>query len=338
MSTIEIPLFGELTSVERKLIPLELIVLDIENPRIQYYLDTRLNDRVTQEEVKLALAESNEQYKKLREHIEVNGGVYNQIWVVPEDGYYRVIEGNTRAYVYSELAEKYANDPKWKSIDAYVLPTAVERHKINFIRLEAHLFGPTPWDAYDKARELYRLHTKEDYPLKRLQQLTKMSAYDIENNIGAFRDMDTQYLPKYGKPGEQLKFSYFAEFRKNKALKALRRQGRLSLEQFCDLVGIGRFGRGEDVRKLAMVWEDEEARNVLLEEDMEAALDQLSVKNPAAKSKLFERIEEVTSRLEEMPLHELVEIKSGFSPAKVKALQKLHKVVSDLLTNIGSAG
>ncbi|MCX6344345.1 MAG: hypothetical protein NT018_04640 [Armatimonadetes bacterium] len=212
MSTLRIPLDGKRTNVERTNIPLELILLDIENPRIQYYLDTSLNDKVTQDEVKLALAQGNDQYDRLKEHIECNGGIYNPIWVVPDDGFYRVIEGNSRALAYSELADKYINDDRWTAIDSYILPTAVERHKINFIRLEAHLFGQTPWDAYEKARELYRLHTEEDYSHQRLEQLTKLSAYDIKNNIQAFRDMDEQYLPRYQKPGELLKFSYFAEF------------------------------------------------------------------------------------------------------------------------------
>ena len=180
MSTISIPLDGKQTEIERKAIPLDLILLDIENPRIQYHLDSRLNDDITQEKVRFALAVGNEQYDKLKAHIEMNGGIWNPIWVVPEGHYYKVIEGNSRSLAYSELAEKYVNDAKWKAIDACVLPHAVERHKINFIRLEAHLFGQTPWDAYEKARELYRLSEEEDYSVKRLSQLTKLSPHDIQ--------------------------------------------------------------------------------------------------------------------------------------------------------------
>lgn len=335
MTILQIPLDGILTEVERKHVDLIDIVLDMENPRIQYYLDTTLNDNITQDEVKLALAESNEQYNKLRDHIERNGGIYNPIWLVTDGQYYKVIEGNTRALIYSELAEKYVNDSKWKSIDSYILPTEINRSKINFIRLEAHLFGSTPWDAYEKARELYRLHTEEDYPIKRLEQLTKLAAYDIKNNIQAFMDMEEQYLPNYGRPGEQLKFSYFAEFRKNKELKKLVSEGKLTLSQFCDLVGSGKFGRGEDVRRLSMVWKDEEARNALLEDNMEAALEQISIKNPAAKSKLFEKIKDVTFGLENMPFAELNEIKVGLQPAKYQELKKLHNVLSNLLADIG---
>jgi hypothetical protein len=336
MDKIIINLDGKPTDVVRQSIPLNKIILDVQNPRIQYYLDTRLHDEVNQDKIKFALAEGNEQYPRLKEHIERNGGIYNPIWVTPKDDYFLVIEGNTRAYIYEELSEKYVHDDRWKTIDSYTLPEKVEKHKINFIRLEAHLFGQTPWDAYEKARELYRLHTEEDYSLKRLEQLTKMSAFDIRNNIQAFKDMEEQYLTKYDSPIERLKFSYFVEFRKNKELKKLVKDGKLILVDFCEWVGQGKFGRGEDVRKLSLVLKDDEARQALIEDDFQAALDQLEQKNPSAKSKLFEKIEDVISGLENMHFSEYDEIKRGLQPAKVESLKRLYEVVSNFLKSIGN--
>lgn len=334
MDIIQIPIDGKITNVERMSIPLADLELDKKNPRIQYYLDSRLNDDVSQDEIKLALAEGNEQYEKLKSNIEENGGIVNPIWVVPDGTRYRVIEGNTRVLVYMELSEKYVNDEKWQLITAYVLPIAVERYKINFIRLEAHLFGTTPWDAYEKARELHRLYTEEDYSVNRLKQLTKLSESDIRNSIQAFMDMDQDYFPEYGKPGEQLKFSYFVEFRKSKDLKRLLAKQQIGLSQFCDLVGKGRLRRGEDVRRLAEVWSDAQSRAVLLQEGMTAALDQLAQKNPAANSKLFLQIASVAAGLQNMPLHEFNDIKYGMQPAKAIALVQLHTALTQLLDNL----
>jgi hypothetical protein len=336
MDKITINLDGISTEIKRTKIPLVQLILDIENPRIQYFLDTRLNDNITQEKIKFALAEGNDQYEKLKEHIERNGSIYDPLWVVPKDNFYTVIEGNSRAFIYEELSEKYVNDEKWKSIVAYVLPYKVDRNVINFIRLEKHLFGPTPWAAYEKARELYRLHTEEDYPLKRLGQLTKLSASDIRNNIQAFMDMEEQYLPKYNNPAERLKFSYFVEFRKNKELRRLVKEGKLSLMDFCDWVGEGKFRRGEDIRKLSMVLKDEQSRQALIDDNFETALDQLEQKNPAAKSKLFEKIEDVIDGLESLPFGELDEIKRGLQSAKVDALKNLYRVTTNLLRDIGT--
>jgi len=336
---ITINLDGIPTEIKREKIPLERLILDIENPRIQYFLDTRLNDDITQDKIKFALAEGNDQYEKLKEHIERNKGIYDPIWVVPykeDKEFYVVIEGNTRAFIYEELAEKYINDDTWKSIDAYILPYKVNRDRINFIRLEKHLFGPTPWAAYEKARELYRLHTEEDYSLKRLEQLTKLKASDIRNNIQAFKDMEEQYLPRFNKPSERLKFSYFVEFRKNKELKRLVKEGKLSLFDFCEWVGQGKFKRGEDIRKLAMVLKDEQAKQALIDEDFQSALDQLEQKNPAAKSKLFEKIEDVIDGLESLPFGELDEIKRGMQPAKLDSLKRLYYIMTNLLKDIGT--
>ncbi|MDT8316703.1 MAG: hypothetical protein RQ824_01780 [bacterium] len=194
MQNITVNLDGKSVEINRKKIPLLKLILDIENPRIQYFLDTKLNSSVTQDKIKFALAEGNDQYDKLKDHVEANGGIYDPIWVVPQGDFFVVIEGNTRSFVYEELSEKYYNDDKWKSIEAYVLPHKVDHDAINFIRLEKHLFGQTPWAAYEKARELYRLHTQHDYSIKRLCSLTKLSTGDINNNIQAFMDMDQQYI------------------------------------------------------------------------------------------------------------------------------------------------
>lgn len=336
MPTINVNLDGIPVEIERISVPLKKLILDIENPRIQYYLDTRLNDDITQNKIKFALAEGNEQYDKLKEHIERNGGIYDPIWVVFDKEFYIVIEGNTRAYIYEELSEKYVNDDRWKMISAYVLPHKVDRNVINFIRLEKHLFGPTPWDAYEKARELYRLNTHEDYSLKRLEQLTKLSASDIRNNIQAYMDMEEEYLKKYNKPSERLKFSYFVEFRKNKELKRLVKESKISLLDFCDWVGEGKFRRGEDIRKLPLVLKDDQAKQALMDENFQAALDQLEQKNPAVKSKLFEKIEDVIEGIESLPFGELDEIKRGLQPAKIDSLKRLHYVATNLLKEIGT--
>lgn len=336
MEKISVNLDGIATEIKRTKIPLKQLILDIKNPRIQYFLDTRLNDNITQEKIKFALAEGNDQYEKLKEHIERNGGIYDPIWVAPQKDHFVVIEGNTRSFIYEELSEKYVNDGKWKTIDAYVMPHKIDRSAINFIRLEKHLFGQTPWDAYEKARELYRLHTHEDYSLRRLEQLTKLKAGDIRNNIQAYTDMQEQYLPKFNKPSERLKFSYFVEFRKNKDLKRFVKEGKLSLLEFCDWVGDGKFRRGEEIRKLPQVLKDEQSRQALIDDNFQAALDQLEQKNPAAKSKLFEKIEDVAEGLEGLPFGELNEIKTGLQPAKLDALKKLHHVVKNLLKDIGT--
>lgn len=61
MDALKVNLDGISIEIKRLKIPLSKLILDIENPRIQYFLDTRLNDNVTQEKIQFALAEGNDQ-------------------------------------------------------------------------------------------------------------------------------------------------------------------------------------------------------------------------------------------------------------------------------------
>ena len=216
------------------------------------------------------------------------------------------------------------------------MPQEIDRSRINYIRLENHLFGKTPWSAYEKARELHRLYKNEDYSYRRLQSLTKLGAAEIKNNIQAFKDMEEQYLQKYKGPTQRMKFSYFVEFRKNKELKLLVEKGELSLKQFCDWVGEDKFTRGEDVRKLSMVLKDEQSKNELITNDFQTALEQLGQKKPSANSKLFEDIQRVNKGLDEMPFAEVDEIKRGFQQGKLNELLSLYNKLENFLKSIGA--
>src|SRR3989344_4476838 len=66
-------------------------------------------------------------------------------------------EGNTRALIYKQLNEDFPNKVEYQKIPGYVLPPKINKEKIEFIRLQAHLRGVTPWDSYERARYLYLL-------------------------------------------------------------------------------------------------------------------------------------------------------------------------------------
>jgi len=324
----------ELTIREARL-ELDDVSFDPTNPRIQFQLDTALSDKKpTQEVLGFALVVANDSYAKLRENIESNGGIVNPIWIAPAGDRFVVIEGNTRLQVYLDLREKYPNDDKWRSIPAFLLPEQFTRDQVNFIRLEAHLFGTTPWDAYEKARELYRLNQDEDYSVERLARMTKLTPSEIRSNVQAFRDMDEYYLSRFSDPGEHQKFSYFVEFRKNAELKRLVKEGQLSIVDFCTWVGEGKFSRGEDVRRLGTVLRDPQARQALIDYDFKTALEQLGQTDPTAVNPLFEKIKEVSEGIRKMPFWEIDEIRRGQEPAKVALLKELADAVNTFVTSL----
>ena len=158
-----IRLEGGKVKVSEMLLPLTSLVLDEENPRIGFFRDSQPKDSLTQAEVAYALkVKSPDAYSRLLQSIRDNGGLVNPIWAVPiKDKKYQIIEGNTRTRIYRELADKSPQDPVWQEIRAKVLPKDATKGQINFIRLEAHLLGQTPWDAYERARYLFYLHDKD---------------------------------------------------------------------------------------------------------------------------------------------------------------------------------
>lgn len=311
------------------------VSFDATNPRIQFQLDTALSEaKPTQEQLGFALVVGNDSYAKLRENIESNGGIIHPIWIAPTGEGFVVIEGNTRLQVYLDLREKYPNDEKWKSIPAFVLPEQFTQDQINCILLEAHLFGTTPWGAYEKARYLYHLNEEEDYSLERLARMTKLTQSDIRSSIQAFRDMDEYYLSRFVNPDEHQKFSYFVEFRKNADLKRLVKEGQLNIVDFCTWVGEGKFGRGEDVRRLGTVLRDPQARQAFIDYDFETALEQLGQIDPTAISPLFDKIKDVSAGIRKMPFSEIEGIRRGQEPAKVALIKELAETVNAFMASL----
>lgn len=330
-----VQLDGETVTIRKASLPLDELRLDEANPRVQYQIDTSLDGKVTQDGLAFALVVANDQYDKLLEHIERNNGLVNPIWVAPyPSGGYLVIEGNTRTQIYRDLRDKYPHREEWSTIPAYVLPHNFTRDQVHFIRLEAHMFGATPWDAYEKANYLYKLNVEEDYSLDRLAKLQKLSASEIRMQIQAFRDMKEQYLERFQAPEEHQKFSYFVEFRKNADLRRLVEAGELNVVDFANWVGEGKFTRGEEVRRLGEILKDTDAKEAFLAEGFAAGLDQLAVRDPGAKSPLFDKISDVVIGLNQLPFRETDQMRSGLAPAKVARLEELRDAVNAALDGV----
>ncbi|MFX0139790.1 MAG: ParB N-terminal domain-containing protein, partial [Candidatus Hodarchaeota archaeon] len=191
------------------------LILDENNPRIQFYRDNRIEQRLSQEEIYYALVDKKpDAFQRLYLSIEKNQGLMNPIWIQETDSEkYLVLEGNTRTLIYRKLQEKYPNSKIWEGIDCFILPKDLKEEQKNFIKLEAHLGGTEEWDAYEKARELYRLNEEAGYPIDHLADLTRQPKLEITKAIKAFKVMRNLYLPNYGdEPSQVHKYSYFEQY------------------------------------------------------------------------------------------------------------------------------
>ena len=209
-------------------IPVDKIILDEANPRIKHYLEmyTVLNE----EHMLLALGAGAEEesgktslgsYERLKHSIRASGGIIQSIIVKPiDDGRYLCIEGNTRVAIYRQLGKEDKaigeSGKRWENIPALV-SDQLEEEEAHKIRLQVHLVGNRPWDAYSKAKYLRELVVDYKMPMSELVSYCGGSKNDVLQSINAYLDMETHYRPVIDEIDgnfDPSRFSAFVELQK----------------------------------------------------------------------------------------------------------------------------
>ncbi|MFZ0699711.1 MAG: ParB/Srx family N-terminal domain-containing protein [Thermoplasmata archaeon] len=322
-----IRLAGKDTKVERAELPLDLLNLDPENPRVGQYSDTKAaatDVPQSQEEIAYAIrAKAPEAVDKLRLAIEVNRGLVNPIWVsrLP-GGRYLTIEGNTRVLAYRDLHSKFLNDQTFEHIQCKILPPGVDQEVIDFVRIEAHLRGVTPWDAYERARYLFQLYDGGQ-TLSHLAAQTRLSESEMMNSITAYRTMTEHYLTKFRAPNEVLKFSYFVEYQSRRRIQESIARNGFSVDDLCDWIGTRKLPRAADIRDLPDILDTPEAREEFLATGFEGARDVLAYIKPSKVSPLYMNIGRLIEGLDTISLTEVADIKSGKGERMLGMLHQL---------------
>ena len=327
---IVIPLDGIETQIELKNIPLGWLELDEDNPRISFFKDNQVLDTLSEQQIEFALVNKNpEAWRKLKDSIHNNRGIIHPIWAAPigkgQEQKFRVVEGNSRVLAYRVLGKDEPGEPRWMAILAYILPKEVSREQKDFIKLLSHLRGTTEWDAYEKAKYLYRLWEEDGWPISRLEKQTKMTEKQIVQNIEAYRLMEEQYLPSYGTdPEEVSKFSYFVEFVKDPKLQQLCDHYIGGINGFCKWVADkSKIPTGQDVRKLRPILENESTRKVMITRGFEDAIEVMLLRAPHLVSGFYKDAEEVIRGMKEMSSAEFEEIAAEPGGGKMQLMSEL---------------
>lgn len=332
--SITVNISGIATKIKLEKIEINKIIFDQENPRIGFQKDTQPFSNLNEKQIIFALSNKNvDSFNKLKDNIEINEGIVNPIWVEPlDEDRYLVLEGNTRLLIYRTLLEKYPHKDVYKKILCRVLPQKISDDQRNFIKLEAHLRGTTPWDAYEKARYLFYLWDEEAYTYTQLEKRTKLSENEIIQSIQAFKYMEEQYLPKYTDPSEVLKFSYFMEYEKNNKLKLEMDRNNLTMTDFCDWVGERKIPKAQDVRELRHLIENDETRKVFVKDGFEYAKEILGTIKPDLVSPLYQNIDNVLEDLKNLSQFEIVQLQDGEQPIKKQIILNLRENINDFVT------
>jgi hypothetical protein len=329
------------------LLPVDSVELDRTNPRIRRFLD---NYEGEPDDDRIALAlnlaggdadtQGTTTPEKLKNSILTNGGIMQPIIVNKHaDGRLLCIEGNTRLFIYRTFAADGV-EGDWTKIPALV-HEGLGLEDVDAIRLQAHLVGPRPWDAYSKAKYLWELQHKELMPLDRIVAFCGGNKRDVTTAIGAYADMEHYYRPICDEDDyDTEKYSGFVELQNNKVRDAILRAG-FGLKDFAQWLRKGNIKNLEQVRRLPRILPDKKAREVFLRKDVKAALDVLEKPelNAGLKNASIGQLARALSEaIDSIPYAEVNRLRSNPDDDAVRyindALESLQNLVKDL--NLGT--
>lgn len=324
---------GHGTTVQIKLgdVNLDDLRLDQQNPRINFKLMSRGISNPSQEELVKLLWED-EDVKNLKRSIQTTGGLVEAVIIQGSDG--TVLEGNCRTACLRKLMEEFPEDRRWQKVRARILPAGVDRQSINVLLGELHIAGKNQWRPFEQAAHLYEM-SQRGFSQGALAEMYRQSKSSIQAKIKAYELMSEHYLPQAPKESDSIlnAWSYFDEFYK-KCKPPADANGAEIEQNFVQWMLEGKFKKGEQVRWLPNILENEEARMVLEKEDAEAAWEVVQMNSPELGSKLFKYITNATQALRKAPLEEVEAVKTG-DAARLKKLRDLHEALGKFLEQAG---
>lgn len=324
-------------------IAIELLELDIENPRIRKWVEM-YGDKPTPEQLYLALGAggrdpesgSSTTFSSLKQSIQTNKGIIQPIIVNHHaNGRMVVIEGNTRVAIYREFKEN--NVPgNWETILA-IVHDDLNNRGINAIRLQAHLVGPRPWDAYSKAKYLHSLRNEQDLPLSEIVDYCGGKSREIVEYIDAYIDMEKHYRAVIPDDSsfDTTRFSAFVELQKSGIKQAIFEKGH-TLDDFARWVDERLIDPLNTVRALPQILLNPEAHQVFLEDGAKEAKKVLDV--PTSPSivglPLDQLLRAVISRINQIQYHEVRSFKANPSSPASQLIVEAKDSITELYNDI----
>jgi hypothetical protein len=304
----EITLDGKRVRVRNALIPIDSVRLDPANPRIANTFAALIGSGQATESRIESLLWDDPDVRDLSRQIEINGGLIERI-IVAEDG--RAIEGNCRTVCYRKLHQKHPRDPLWRTIPARLLPSEIGAKDIAILLGEMHVAGKNTWSPFEKAGHVYRMHRDFSLTQDEIAQRLRMSKSKVNQLVRAFDVMKNKFLPKYPGHGNIRRFSYFEELYKNPILRDWLDRDAGAEDRFVEWVGKEKLSQGLHVRTLPAILKNERAVAALTRHGFAAAERVIAEDDPAAESRLFKRMTEMTEALRKAQLDDIRRVRGG---------------------------
>ena len=191
-------------------VPVELLKLDLENPRL-YYRKLAGDDLITDFDLEEAIANEGETFMALYRAI-LKVGVRDPIWVKKNpDGTYTVVEGNRRTTVLRKLIENEAPAPEgvsFESVQAHVVDDSVSdlEIKLQKVRLQS---GKKAWGVVNDAAVVHEFHYDLHMAMEDIAAEMQISVAKVRKLLKSFK-MYLEYTRSTGDTNEK-RFAFFNE-------------------------------------------------------------------------------------------------------------------------------
>ena len=237
-------------------IPLGLLDLDEDNPRIRYRKEFAKAQGRPVEEILMEMPE----VKALRKDINLNGGLRERIIVKKHGKRFQLIEGNCRATCFTSLHKANPDDQRWHKIPARILDSDFGERKILILLADMHVAGKIAWDAHEKAGQVYRMLHDQHMTHDEVASCMRQGKATVGRLYKAYEFMMENFVPMFPKENADGKWSFFDELFRSKALKAHMERDSTFGDKFCQWVGEKRLQRGVEVRDLAAILANPDAQ------------------------------------------------------------------------------
>ena len=256
-----------------------------------------------QEAIRSALGQVEQDHiSKLYWQIIEAGGLVSPL-VVDANGV--VYEGNCRLAALQRLCQDYPEQPGFCTPPCEIVPEDFDQEARLLFLGDCHVAGKQRWDAQEVAEHVYKMVTQLHKSHEFIARTLRMSKGTVGRYVEAY-EMHMAYLRQYPFPGNQYKWSYFFEFQKKKALRDRRREDAEFEGRFSRWVEDGKLRRGEDVRRLPELLDDDEALRIIDTVGFKPAWEHHQARRAVDDPRgILSIIEQATRQLETLPARDM---------------------------------
>jgi len=324
-----------------KIIEVNKLTLDKENPRIQAALEMYDPNDIDEIRMGMALGANTSQFEgsgttyiSLRDSIKTNGGIFNPIIVnhITSTDTYIVVEGNTRVHIYKEFVRSQVPG-NWDKIPAIVYQDQ-DRNSMDSIRLQAHLVGPRQWDAYSKAKYLWKLSNEDNLTINQIIDYCGGKRKEVNEYIEGYKLMEMHYRPLVASDNEfdKSRFSAFVEVQRGTIQKSLLDNG-FTVKDFAKWIYDDMFEKLELIRQLPRILYNPKAKETFIKKGAKAASDELIAQQAGnidiSRTTLDSLSRELTKKIRSLQYQELKDMRKDSDAISI--ISELVNELEDLL-------